>query len=454
MHYQSGQTSLLQHPPDVSPTLITTRRPAVPAGTRHGGVLPFVCILLAALIASVALAVDFGRLYVTVNEVQGVTDAAALAGVAGMQFAPWSASSAAPSFAQRLAAANRAAGRPGSVATADVVPMFYDPVANTMSAASYSSANAVQTTARAQSAYALAGAVGIAPRTVGRRATAWIGNMVGGACVRPVAPSFTRMYEVASGLTWRPYSSQHQYAPDVSQTQIALLSPSSPWPIPAVDRTFVMIPPWSSEAHWDSAGQPITGLWHTVNYGGAGWPAFSTNMAVPAGDPSCAGATAQVGGYLYPFTWQPSDSASLTSNYITPGFVQFCHQYGSNGAYDATCRNADGSAGVIARVPLVDSIPSRSGTFSQRIRMVTQLRIMCYFQTSQATCPGTQVTNAAGQSVWWQMPSNNGSGPPVTSGYTPATVVVLIEGPISIDLTPDIQLGNTPSLTQRLVLVR
>ncbi len=421
----------------------------------RGAVLPFVCILLTVLIGSAALAVDMGRLYLIAAEVQSEADAAALAAASASQLTPNNDSQNGPARAQQYAARNRAAGQAGNVATGDVVPLLYDPATRTSTVSSYyGTVNAVQVTARARPTYVFAGALHLTPPTVSRTGTAWIANVNGAACVRPVAPSFTRMYEVAKGLTTRPYSSQNTYAPDFTQQEVVAFSPAAG--ASAVSRTFVFLPPWSSESYWDQQGQPITGMWHTVNYGqgNSDWPAFTQSMGASAGSASCARSTAQVGSYLTPYTWQHGDSANLTKNFITPGFVQLCNQLGNNGLYDATCRNPDGTVGVVARLPFPDSIPDKHATFTQNVRMVTQVRIMCYFQSAQATCPAAQIKNGAGQTIPWQMPSNQPGGPPVSSGYTPSTVVVMLEGPMFVDLGSDVVLGNTVSLSQRLVLVK
>ena len=139
-------------------------------------------------------------------------------------------------------------------------------------------------------------------------------------------------------------------------------------------------------------------------------------------------------------------------NAARPGFVQLCNRSGT--APDATCRNADASVGVKTRVPLSDSIPNPNGPFSQRVRMVTQVRVVCYFQSTSDICPAPQVADGYGATATWRMPPAYAGGPPVSNGYPAGTVVLLLDGPLSVDLTPDVVLGNTLSLSQRLVLVK
>lgn len=412
--------------------------------------LPFICIMLTALLGGLALAVDMGRVYVTASETQAAADAAALAAASVSQLNPSGAATSGPARAQQLATPNRAAGQAGSVVSADVVPSFYDPSANTTTATTYSgTVNAVKTTARATARYVIAGGLGLVPPQVTRSSVAWIANVNGAACVRPLAPPYTRIYEDANGLTSRPYSSHNQYAPGVTQALIASLSPARG--IPTSYRTFVLVPPWQREAHWDSAGQPNTGSWHTVNFGNAGYSAYASYIGAAVGSTTCAGASTSVGDYLHPFVWQMSDTTNLLA-YARPGFVQLCNRTGN--APDATCRNADGSVGVVTRMALSDSIPNPSGVFSQRVRMVTQMRVMCYFQSVSDVCAPALVTDGAGHMQTWQMPSATPGGPAVTSGYPAGTMVVLLDGPVFVDITPDVVLGDSLSLSQRLVLVK
>ena len=436
---------------EAAPTLPPRAPMFRPRPARRGAVLPFVCIMLTVLLAAAALAVDMGRVYLTATEVQAAADAGALAAASASQLYPNYAAYYGPARAQQLASGNRAAGQAGSIASTDVTPVFYDPVANTTTATTYSgTVNAVQTTARARPLYVFGGAIGLSPPTVSRSTTAWVANMVGAACVRPLAPPYTRIYEDANHLTNRPYSSNNQYAPDVTQALIAQLSPA--YGLPAVYRTFVLIPPWQREAPWDSAGQPNSGSWHTIDFSRANdYSALTNNISAPIGSTACAASTSTVGSYLHPFSWQLSDTTTIL-NYVKPGFVQLCNRVGN--APDATCRNADGTVGVQTRMALSDSIPNPSGPFSQKVRMVTQLRVMCYFQTPNDVCAPAQTTDGAGNPQSWQMPPAFAGGPPVSTGYPAGTMVVLLDGPVFGNLTPDVVLGNTLSLTQRLILVR
>lgn len=436
------------------PPALPVRPPLHRGPPPRGAVLPFVLVALTALIGAAALAIDLNRVQVTATEVQGVADAAALGAVSASQMDPDHAGQNGPTRAQLLASRNRAANAAGAVAAGDVAPVWYSQSAGTTTVTSYGKAvNAVVVTARARGPYALAGALGLTPPTVVRRATAWIGNMQGAACVRPLAPPYTRIYEDANGLTARPYSSQNppQYAPTITQAQVAYYSK-----LPATSRTFVLIPPWQREEVIDtsSGGHPNSGSWHTVDFGSLGYAAYSTFIGAPTGSATCAAASTRVGDYLTPFTWLLKDSTTLLEN-ARPGFMSLCNQggVGDTTRHVATCRNADGTVGVPTRAALADSIPAPGGKFSQRVRMVTQLRVMCYFVYTTDRCPATVISDGAGHSLSWQMPSVYPGSPPVDRGYPRGTMVVLLDGPVYGDITPDVTLGDSLSLTQRLVLV-
>ena len=52
------------------------------------------------------------------------------------------------------------------------------------------------------------------------------------------------------------------------------------------------------------------------------------------------------------------------------------------------------------------------------------------------------------------MPSAAPGRPPVDRGYPMGTIVLLLDGPASVDITRDLVFGNTIGYTQRLLLVR
>ena len=417
---------------------------------RRGAVMPLVCVLITVLVGCAALALDLGRLRYVATEAQAAADAAALAAASATQINPNTDAQNAPARARDLASRNRAAGAAGSVATADVVPVVYDPDARTATATVWSgSANGAQVTARARPSYAFAGILDLAPPAVPRAATAWIGNLTEAACVRPFALPYTRIYEdLYTGN--RRYTGKTDYAPNLTQADVAALAPQ--YSVSATRRTFVVLPPSEDEVEWDDKGKPNTGAWHTVNFANNGYTAFTTYLAAPVGSGACKPATTEVGDYLRPFSWNRSNFEKEVLAAANPGFVALCNRAGS--APDARCRDARGHVGVETRAAFSDSIPNSSGPFSQKVRMISQVRVMCYFMTDDDVCAATPILTPDGKTTPWQMPSNRSGGPPVDKGYPKGTIVVLLDGPVSVDITPDAKFGNTISFTQRLLLVK
>lgn len=434
---------------------MTRRRLRSGVANRRGAVMPLVCVLLTVLLGCAALAIDLGRLHYTAAEVQGAADAAALAAVSATQINPTNDSYNAPARAQAIAGQNRAANAPGSVASADVVPMGYDPATRTATATTWGGTpNGAQVTVRARPAYAFAGIVGLTPPTVPRAATAWIANVDGAACVRPFALPYTRIYEDQYTKD-RRYTAKATYAPDFTQMEVAKLGPqlASDYNLAsATSRTFVLLPPSEQEEYWDGQGKPNSGHWHTINFGGAGYSAFATYISAPVGSADCRPAFTAVGEYLYPFSWTKANFEREVLDAAKPGMIVLCNRVGN--LPDARCRDARGNVGVEARLPFADSIPNKTGPFSQKVRMVSQVRIMCYFMTPDDVCAATPILTASGATTPWQMPSAPSGGPPVDRGYPLGTIVVLLDGPVSIDITPDVKFGNTISYTQRLFLVK
>ena len=382
-----------------------------------------------------------GRLYVTTQEVHDAADAAALAAAGALQFAPGTAASATPARAQQIAALNRTAGQPGSVAAADITPLFYDPTPNTTVGASYPTANALQVTARQPTVYAIAGALGLVPPVVQRTATAWIANQNAGQCARPTVPSYTRMYETVLGLTSRPYSSTNTNAPPFTQAQVAALSVSAG--STAQSRTIAVLPPWQSAAHYDSLHVPNAGTWTPANWSGLGYlgPSymyniFTYNIAFTPGSSGCSTAYAQVGSSITPMTGYTTSNLLSAS---TQGYEFLCYRYGGT---NAACHDSAGTFGVATRAAFADA---------GIVRMVTPLRVMCYFENATDQCAGATIRDPSGNPMSWS--------PPATTGYPPGTVLLLIDAPVFAPLTspggyPDVVLGDSISFAQRLLLVR
>lgn len=431
------------------------RRPTS-ARARRGAVLPLVCILLVALLGAGALAIDLGRLYYTGQEVQTAADAAALAAVRAKQYNPidWPVNATAnvQDAARTVAARNRAAGAPAVVDAADVVPVSYNPTTRAITASNWTSeTSAIQVTAHARPSYVLGGALGLTAPVVRRTATAWLANVNGGNCVRPIAINYTRFYE--EGVTHDTrYSSVGAFAPDfnfwdVSNTQYASLR----------QRTFIVLPPGAKRGYWLSqptsptyaannrgySGFPSHANWQPVDFTGGGLSGFGNGLGGPEGSAYCTGNRAAVGDTKVPLIAStPADSTNLI--YAAQlAMTTLCNRTGN--AANAYCYNSQGTVGVKARILLTDSAVV-NGAWRHRVREVGVARIMCYFQSRNDICASWPMSELAASGTWdyW--------GP--MQGYPPGTLMLLLDTPGSTKITSDVVLGNKPGLTQRLLLVK
>lgn len=458
----------------------TTRRPLVRA--RRGVTLPFVCIMLTALLGGMALAVDMGRVYLTASETQAAADAAALAGARFLQQYSGYYGSINTSYGiAAITPGNHVAGSASQVLSSDIQPVAYDAAANTVTPTSWSaSTSAVTVTVRATPRYIFGRALGITPPSVSRRATAWVANMNGASCVRPFALPYTRVFE--AGMHQKPQDStwtKQGVAPDYSYSAISTLQPIFPYNNPPRGRTYTAIPQWEQETVWDpplpappaattqynTDGRALTGRWIPVDFAGGGTAAYQTYISAPPKSANCQAATAQVGttaAPLMPYASgtpmrvHPQDTLSTPQHAILNAMrgpmTQLCNRYG-NDPNDAHCYNPDGTVGVRVRVMLADSLVGQSGTYSLNTREVTMVRIMCYFQSASDHCQPAYVRDentptATTPDVYWQM-----SGSAFTN-YPPGTITVVLDGPTSVDMTSDVILGNKPGITQRIMLVR
>ena len=429
---------------------------------RRGATLPFVCIMLTVILSAAAMAIDLGRVYFAAVEVQTAADAAALAAARYQQYVPWGGLSYVQSYAQQTASANLSGGHP--VQLPSVAPVTYDPSSRAIASTTWSQQTAAFTvTAQA----AVPSIIGGVARTVQRSATAWIANINGGNCVRPIAIDYSRFYE--SGVThdYR-YSSVGAFAPDFNFWDIASTRYSS---LP--ERTFIVLPPWAMRQYWAShtppsgaapsgyaGGYTSHGNWEPVDYTGAGLNGFTSALGGAEGSGSCSGNTAKVGDIKQPLRVGPtpagsdptqSDSAHLISA-ANQAMISLCNRQGN--APNAYCYNADGTIGVKTRIMLTDSV-NTNGTWTHRVREVGRVRIMCYVQSEQDICNPTPMNEIAASGTWCYFSStvNQDCNGPVR-GYPAGTLMMFLDTPGSTNITPDIVLGTKPGLTQRVLLAK
>ncbi len=426
---------------------------------RRGATLPFVCIMLAAILGAAAMGIDFVRLYYSAAEVQTAADAAALAAARYQQYNTLSGLGNVQAAAQSIAGMNLSGGQAVTIQNGDVVPVSYDPTTRAITTSSWNSETyAFTVTAQA----AVPGIVGGTARTVRRSATAWIANVNGANCVRPIAINYTRFYE--SGVTYdRRYSSAGTFAPDfnfwdISSTQSASLR----------GRTFIVLPPWAKDTLWqakrpDSAyangasGFTSHANWEPVDYTGTGSGTnvlytYGYALGGPENTSYCTGHTAAVGDVKTPWVAQPtpansdptqSDSAWLI--YATnQAMLAMCNRTGNTP--NAFCYDSTGKVGVKTRIMLTDSVVT-NGAWAHKVREVGRARVMCYFQSVNDICnpqPMNEPPATVGTWTSW--------GP--LKGYPPGTYMLLLDTPGSTNLSRDLVLGTKPGLTQRVLLAK
>lgn len=438
-----------------------------PRGARRGAVLPFVCVTLTALIGAAALAVDLGRLYATGAEAQAAADATALAGARFLQqYSPsYNAITSSTYGMGAITSVTRIASAPARLTSYG--PITYNPTTGAVAAApSWDAAGGVQVTVAGTPRYVFAGALGLTPPTVSRTATAWLANVNGATCVRPLALPYTRDYEVGI-VGHRSQDSSitrtGQVAGEYTYSGVASLQPIWPYNNVPRGRTYTAIPQWEKEADAQPpggfSGREVMGRWIPVNFGGGVgdvYAAFKAYVAAAPNASSCQAASAQVGTDEVPLPnfGKPSDldKQNLLAA-AKDGFKALCRR--ANTGIDAHCYDADGSVGVRVRVMLADSLPGTTsgGAFRVNTREVTMVRVMCYFTGTADVCgPATikDETSTGTPNTPWQMTSTS-SG---FTGYPNGTITYVLDGPTSLDMTSDVILGTKPGITQRILLVK
>lgn len=426
---------------------------------RRGATMPLVCVMLAAIIGAAALAVDIGRLYYSGAEVQTAADAAALAAARTQQYDPTAGMTAVTASAQAVAALNKSGGQPITVQSSDVLAVTYNPSTRAIGPSSWSQdAAAFTVTAQATVPSIFQGG----SHTVRRSATAWIANVNGANCVRPIAINYTRFYE--SGFTWDTrYSGTNTYAPDFSLWDIGSTHKSS---LPG--RTFIVLPPGAKESEWrdttkhkptsSQAPSGYTGAFNThgnwepiENAGSAMW-GFTLGLQIPEGHGRCPYAAAAVGDIKPPiYVRNATDSTNLLAA-TNDGMAILCPRNGNTNL--AYCMNADGKVGVKTRIMLTDSV-TVNGNWMHKVREVGRARLMCYFRSTNDVCVQTPIDEIDAKGTWCFYSSTTGTrcaGP--FSGYPVGTIIMMLDTPGSMDLAPDVVLGTKPGLTQRVLLAK
>lgn len=441
---------------------------------RRGATLAFVCVTITVMLGGAAFAVDLGQLHAAGAEAQAAADAAALAGARFMQQYPYYYSDGNLTSSYGIGpvtSASRIAGGPVRLASYGLIT--YDPASGVITpVSSWDQAAGMQVAVSGTPRYVFAGALGLTPPTVTRQAAAWIANMNGATCVRPLALPYTRNYEVGI-VGHRSQDSSitrlGQVAPDYTYRLVSSLQPIYPHFNKPIGRTYTAIPQWEREVDAQpvggSSGREVTGRWMPVDFsGGVGdvYNAFKAYVSTPPKSTACQAASAQVGTDEVPipgFDRQPNGQRTRLLQAADDGFSALCRRPSAAvdpGNTDAHCYSDDGTVGVRVRVMLADSLAGASGggTFRVNTREVTMVRVMCYFRQQSDVCnPATikDETSPNAPSSYWQMYA---TGPTGFTGYPRGTITYVLDGPTNFDMTSDVVLGTKPGITQRVLLVK
>lgn len=151
---------------------------------RRGATIVFVALFAVAIVGLAAFAIDVSRLYVGVNELQTGADASALRGARFLQLnRDQSPVAAIASFDDR----NQALDAPIDVSFSGVRPVFWDPAGSPQATYlnSWTNANAVEVTADRMTGLLFGRALSAVNSTPRRRAIAWIANITAVDCPTP-----------------------------------------------------------------------------------------------------------------------------------------------------------------------------------------------------------------------------------------------------------------------------
>lgn len=151
---------------------------------RRGATLVFVAVFALALVAMAAFAIDLSRLYVGTNELQTGADAAALRGALQLQYEPGQSPA---SVTTSFATSNQALNQPVSLANADVTPVFWDPAGSPKATIlnAWTNANAVQVSASRTTGLLFGRLLSAVSPTPQRKSIAWVANVTRVSCPTP-----------------------------------------------------------------------------------------------------------------------------------------------------------------------------------------------------------------------------------------------------------------------------
>lgn len=394
---------------------------------RRGAVLVWFGLSVVALLMVTAVTLDFSYWYAVQAEMQSAADAAALRGA--MRLQRTTADDRQADVAAAVVTWNdevqpRVQGRPATLTTDQVRLAFWTPTApegvppEPDFDLTGREANAVVVEHTVLGEPLIGHIFEFARPQLRRRAVAWIANVNGAECLKPWGFPMSEIKKLASGGT-------NSTPAELTPTEIAALAAMTP-----AQRTMVVGPPKKIDpeptphGNWDALvwGDPNNGVnGYQHNIGGA-----------CLSDPLMAGTKSET-------DFPGNNVEDKTTEMVTGNgkgnlkdYPPVCH---FKGARDATCYASAGAAtaGVRVVVPYATSTV-HNGKEPVTVWMLGEFVIQCYVRAGDNACG-------------WS-PYND------VSDFTEGTMVGYLIPNFHSKFAPGVEYGNTPSTSQRLLLVR
>lgn len=403
---------------------------------RRGATLVFVAVFALALVAMAAFAIDLSRLYVGTNELQTGADAAALRGAMELQQNPGQSPSA---VAASFASSNQALDSSIALGNGDVWPVYWDDSLRTAdTTVAWSAANAVRVTASVPNKLLFGRVLSAVNQTPRRKAIAWIANVSGVRCqFKPFGFPIQNVFE---DLGLGAINNRPMTLAEVDQLRDLLATLAG-----KVQLTQIMYP----------KDNGITPTNETSIY----WPLADNMNQYPdqISQGGGCGANAAIYQGQNETSAFPGSGGGSNAQKAVDGALGYplnirdpiCGRI----ADDATCyAPGTSTAGITVTAAYTGggtNLASCSSSCALPVRMIAGFKIMCIFY-GKVTGGGPNGQNNSSERCPWLV--NNFSSA-YNKSYNTGTIVgyPVVE---SIGLGPNIDLGNAPSLAQRLILVR
>jgi Flp pilus assembly protein TadG len=419
---------------------------------RRGATTVFVAVFTLVIVGVVAFTIDLSRLFTGASELQTVSDAAALRGAQELQRAPGvSPVTVTTSFS----AQNEALGAKEAVPAAAITPVFWDPTAaDPETPTTWANANAVAVRASRTSRLLFGRLLSPSLPTTSQRAIAWVANVQSVSCPAPWGFPMQALNDALYGLQ------------DVSvrATMYSTLTQKLANP-GALSVTMIVYP--SSLTRPTVAGEswPFSG----INDAG------SVNMNEYADQVANTGTCAANSNTriddveAFPGNGQgsvPQKTAGGAYGAGITGGIGFCaaplgngnngqgqgqgqgRGQGQNGQPRADCYPVGsynvGSSGVLRYVSWFGPVTNNSAT----VLTLSGFMVMCVFNGKSNGEPDPQERCA-----WYDSYRTSQFAPNGLPNSLPPGTIVGYPMPTSPSIG-GATLGNTPSLAQRLILVR